>query len=52
MIVADPISVRLGIKEGEKQTSYELEQQNRYMSDQMTPEEELAYELKIGVPRI
>lgn len=48
-IVADPITVQLGMSEKEKKTAYEAEQERRYVSDEMSAEEEKQYELSQGV---
>lgn len=46
----DSMEVKLGIipKENDK-TKYEIEQNRRYLADEMSPEEEKSYELSQGV---
>lgn len=48
--VSDPIEVKLGMRTAPSdKTKYEIEQQRRYINDEMSPEEERTYELKQGV---
>lgn len=47
--VTDTLEVRLGISPKEDKTVFEVEQNRRYLADEMSPEEEKSYELSQGV---
>ena len=47
--VNDSIEQKLGISPKERDSDYEIEQQRRYLADEMSSEEEKSYELSQGV---
>lgn len=50
IVVGDSQAVKVGFAKADQETSFEKEQERRFLNNEMTEQEEKEYQLSIGIP--